>query len=258
MGNTTSNLSGLTVVITDVYWVWVETTRVLLNMDECCCGCLTESGRENLERVVERRGWEGGFKACVEEFAEEGYTPLINNAGIGESGPCELLPLSLHKPFLPSLRRFSRSSSLRPRIINIASRVQACVPSAHRGMRMEVRQFGIKMVCVEPGFARTRLWRRSDEEDREARRAYGADEGYVEEMVGRGKDVVLSPLTMKASYVVNWIVQAVEARSPKPRYVIGFLAHFLILAYSIVPSWIMDGIVSRAMLFPGKKGIANF
>ncbi|KAJ3207258.1 hypothetical protein HDU67_007586 [Dinochytrium kinnereticum] len=193
-----------------------ETTLKLLERPDLhvISGCYTERGRESLqdEQASDLGMYKGRlttvlldvtkeesistFTKVVEEIVPEGIFALINNAGILEVGPFELLPPTLHRQvfevnyfgassmtysLLPSLRRhasrlpvpslLSVTTPPRPRIINISSMagrticpsLSAYSASKHalkaltEALRIELKSFGVDVVIVEPLFAGTEM-----------------------------------------------------------------------------------------------------
>ncbi|KAJ3207257.1 hypothetical protein HDU67_007585 [Dinochytrium kinnereticum] len=200
-----STLQGLTVVITGCdSGFGYETTLVLLSHGlNVVSGCFTDDGCKNLQEVANKdlAKYKGrlttlrldvtddasviAFASHVMEIVPEGIYALINNAGIADIGPCELLPLDTHKrifevnyfgglrmmrSLLPSLRKFTKSTPKQtPRIVNIASvagrvicpGLSAYSASKHafkaltEAVRIEVKRFGVGVVVIEPAFAST-------------------------------------------------------------------------------------------------------
>ncbi|KAJ3318038.1 Retinol dehydrogenase 5 [Blyttiomyces sp. JEL0837] len=207
-------LKGRAVVITgcDTGFGYETTLDLLSKGLNVYSGCLSESGHKNLLAVKEKSPdlYPGKLRALlldvtkddsvkafvqiVESEVPEGIYALINNAGIGDSGPFEIMPTEMHrkimevnycgvermmKALIPSLRKTSnlrRTSPTgkfipKPRIVNIASvaarvvgpNMSAYMASKHAVMaltecvRMELRHFDILVTVIEPGFARTNI-----------------------------------------------------------------------------------------------------
>src|SRR4051794_32401414 len=124
---------------------------------------------------------EGSMAAAVEAVeAEHGsVAALVNNAGYSQSGALETLPMeSVRRQFdtnvfgllrmcqlvLPGMRRAGRGT-----IVNVSSMggrlvfpgggayhaTKHAVEALSDALRMEVKGFGIDVVCVEPGLIRT-------------------------------------------------------------------------------------------------------
>lgn len=119
--------------------------------------------------------------ATVAEYAPGGLDVLVNNAGYALTGPAETLSteavraqyetnviglFDVTRAFLPQMRRNRRG-----RIVNVSSMLgrftvpgsgayggtKHAVEALSDALRMELRQFGISVVVVEPGFTATEI-----------------------------------------------------------------------------------------------------
>jgi NAD(P)-dependent dehydrogenase (short-subunit alcohol dehydrogenase family) len=137
---------------------------------------------------------------------------LVNNAGVGASGPIETIeidrargvmetnlwgPARMIRAALPAMR--ARESGV---IINISS-VSGRVPgtpyegwyaaSKHalnamsEAMLMELEQFGVRVVCIEPGFFRTEIGNNEDYEV-DINDPYAADHGWMHDFFASSLD----------------------------------------------------------------------
>jgi hypothetical protein len=134
----------------------------------------------------------GSLAAARQQVEEQlGDTPLwglVNNAGIVDAGPVELLGvegtrrlfevnvlgvLATTQTFLPAIRK------ARGRVVNMSS-ISAILPLPFLGpysaskaavetlsdsLRREVQPFGVTVVIVQPGTTRTPLWKKADQID---------------------------------------------------------------------------------------------
>jgi len=192
---------------------------------------------------------------------------LVNNAGYGQRGPIELVPveairqnfetnlfslIALTQLVIPIMRRQGRG-----RIINISSvagriaRPMSSVYDATKhaleaisdGLRGELAQFGIKVVIIEPGMIGTEFGSVADRNVREMidnsgpykesfERSFGAIQ-RMRKMSGEPKDIA------------EVIFRALSADNPKPRYAAPGHARVAIAAKRMLPARLFDFVLSR-------------
>jgi NAD(P)-dependent dehydrogenase (short-subunit alcohol dehydrogenase family) len=171
---------------------------------------------------------------------------LINNAGVYVGGPLELMRpgeiddtfavnviglLAVTRACLPLLR------AARGRIVNISSisglvampGVSAYAASKHAveaitdALRVELHPFGIQVVAVEPGGIRTPIWDKGarrdaaineDPDTAELRRLYGPLVKLLQKLNAK-------PGGLPAEAVAKVVIEALESKRPKNRYLVG-------------------------------------
>jgi len=204
---------------------------------------------------------------------EAGLWGLVNNAGIVISLPVEFFPLdefrrqmevnftgqiAVTQAFLPLLRM------ARGRIVNISSltaRVAApfsggygasksALESVSGAMRMELKPWGIDVVCIEPGSVATPIWTKSEDTAKqivetlpeEAEGLYGERHQIfgdrAQETGARG---------IPPSHVAQAVIRALEVRKPRARYVVGWDARFVLLLAKFLPERWMEALTLKAM-----------
>lgn len=182
------------------------------------------------------------IKACVASVIEmeQRIDILINNAGVGITGPMEETPTDeIHKAFatnvygpiemintvLPHMRQQQSGT-----IINITS-IAGYMGLPYRGVysatkgalellteayRMEVRQFGIQLTNVAPGDFATNIaagrYHAPELENSPYKKQYGATLQTMNEHVDEGED----PIQM-----AKQIHQIIIAKTPKIHYKVG-------------------------------------
>ncbi len=180
---------------------------------------------------------------------------LVNNAGYGELGPCEEVPLDrwdrqfrtnvfgpvgLMQLVLPGMR--ARGSG---RIVNVSSMAGELVlpagaayhgskyalEAATEALRLEVRRFGIGVCLVQPGAVNSRWGENVPALKHYASGAYGDLMGEMERQIARRLPRGVSP--RRAAAVV---MRAVTARRPRARYRVGRDAHVLLPLRRLLPS----------------------
>ena len=162
---------------------------------------------------------------------------LVNNAGVVDAGPIELLDLdgarrvfevnllgvlAATHTFLPSIR------AARGRIVNLSS-LSALLPPPFLGpyaaskagvealsdaLRRELQPFGVDVVIVQPGTTRTPLWTKADRIDLAPYR--GTPYQAAVEKVRR-RAVTKGATGMPPRQVAQAILRALTAERPPPR-----------------------------------------
>ncbi|HEV3028154.1 MAG TPA: SDR family oxidoreductase [Planctomycetota bacterium] len=192
---------------------------------------------------------------------------VVNNAGFGIAGAVEETSveeaklqfdtnvfgvLRVCRAALPVLRR--QGSGL---IVNVSSigglmglpfeglysASKFALEGLSEALRLEVRQFGIRVVLVEPGdfrtsFAANRIWTKESEETSAYRAARRAVQGVLEHDEKNAPD---------AHLVARLVGRIVEKRSPALRYPVGlFLQKLAVGLKRILPAWGFERILRSA------------
>ncbi|MCA2228039.1 oxidoreductase [Nonomuraea aurantiaca] len=195
---------------------------------------------------------------------------LVNNAGVGVYGAAEDVPLDtarhqfevnlfgparLIQLVLPGMREHHSGT-----IINVSS--IAGVISLPLGawyhaskhalegysdtLRQEVGRFGIKVVVVQPGLIKTEFESSTPRDLREVS-GKGAYASVAHAMADRaeaafaGKNKASDP-----SVVAQAIRTAIDAKAPKPRYAVGYLAKLLLSGGLGMARWHVPALWSQA------------
>jgi NAD(P)-dependent dehydrogenase (short-subunit alcohol dehydrogenase family) len=184
---------------------------------------------------------------------------LVNNAGYGSYGALEDVPLSearrqfevnvfgaarLTQLVLPTMRA-QRSG----RIVNISSiggkmyeplgdwyhAAKFALEGLSDSLRMELREFGIDVVVVEPGAIRTEWGRIASDNllERSAEGPYARQAAAVANVLSvyERRPWLVSP----PEVIARVVLAAVSARRPKARYVAGRGAKAVLLARRLLP-----------------------
>jgi NAD(P)-dependent dehydrogenase (short-subunit alcohol dehydrogenase family) len=185
---------------------------------------------------------------------------LVNNAGYGQYGPIEDVPVdALHDQFDVNVygpHRLTRAvlPHMRERqdgtIVNVSSpqgRVafggagpyassKFALEALSDALRVEVEEFGVDVVVVEPGAVRTNFGDRSDAQLDRLDRS-GAYEDFYRvfedtDVLASGGDFGLHP-----SDVASVIGDAACASDPAPRYPVGTMAKLTVLSRHLPDRW---------------------
>ncbi|MDP4509232.1 SDR family oxidoreductase [Nonomuraea turcica] len=198
---------------------------------------------------------------------------LVNNAGIGVTGPLEFVSLdalrrqyevnvfgqvAVTQAMLPKLR------ASKGRVVTVGSvgswitlpfggplcSSKHAIRSLNDALRMEVKPWGIRAVLIEPGSIHTAAVDKLEGEveprlaaiGEEGRRLYGAayrtmvTSGLKEERSGSSPDVV-----------ARAVLHALTARKPRSRYPVGKKSRLMSTLGRILPQYTLDALRLRAL-----------
>ncbi len=216
---------------------------------------------------------ENAVARLVEEIHTQhgGVDVLVNSAGYPLPCPLEQVALSdLRKLFetnvvatlhlsqlvLPDMR--SRGAG---RIITIGSTggrftspgagayhiVKYGVEALSLALRAEAAQFGVRVVLIDPTGVRTRFV----ESQLEATHSYPDDDPYGEfkhRYAETTRALTEMPgLMIGADTVARAAVRAIEAKNPKPRYIVGASGKASVLARSLLTDRMWDRVMTRGL-----------
>ena len=192
---------------------------------------------------------------------------LVNNAGYGQRGPIELVPveairqnfetnlfslIALTQLVIPIMRkqgsgRIVNISSVAGRIARPLSSVYDATKHALEaisdGMRGELAPFGIKVVLIEPGFIITEFLDVANENAREIVEQAGPYAESLERMSGVIQR--LRKMAGKPEDIAEVIFKALAAKSPRTRYAAPGHAKFALAVKRLLPSRVFDYVLSR-------------
>uniref|UniRef100_A0A3B5QZE5 Dehydrogenase/reductase (SDR family) member 9 n=1 Tax=Xiphophorus maculatus TaxID=8083 RepID=A0A3B5QZE5_XIPMA len=242
-------------------------------------GCYTEKGETELKKVSSERltaiSLDVAKSESVKKVAafiktlvgEKGLWAVVNNAGVATpSGPVDWLTIDDYKSMLAvnlngvidvTLSVLPLIKKARGRVVNVASvfgRISPfggpyCVSkygveSFNDSLRLNMAPFGVKVLCIEPGFFKTSvtdtvmlknqfkgLWDRLPQDMKDD---YG--QTFLETTFANIYFKSHSDL-MK---VVHCMEHAIASIYPRYRYSPGWDAKFLWLPISYMPTWISD------------------
>lgn len=200
---------------------------------------------------------------CERVMADLDLYGLVNNAGYSNTGAIEdvtdaevrrqletmlVAPMRLARLALPAMRakgagRIVNVSSIYGRTTTpLSGWYQASkhgLEAATDALRLEVASAGVKVVLIEPGGFRTGIW---DELQSaiDARAGSPFDAAYQRAL---SLMKLWSPLMGDPGHCARVIADAVSARSPRARYLVGYDAQALAVAEQLTPTFVKDRVM---------------
>lgn len=215
---------------------------------------------------------EDSIKKAVETIiTEQGrIDALVNNAGYGSYGAIEDVTLDearnqfevnlfglarLTQLILPQMRA-QRSG----RIINVSSMggrlttfmgawyhaTKYALEAFSDALRMETSDFGIQVSIIEPGGIKTD-WGMIAADKLEESAKGGAYESIARKTAENMRRHYSSESLSDPAIISKAITHAIEAKKPKTRYLIGFMAKPAVLMYTVLFDRTFDTIIRRFM-----------
>jgi NADP-dependent 3-hydroxy acid dehydrogenase YdfG len=114
-------------------------------------------------------------------------------------------------------------------------------------LRAEVAQFGVRVVLIDPTGVKTRFV----QSQLEATHSYPDDDPYGEfkrRYADTTRALTKTPgMMVSADTVARAVVRAVEARNPKPRYIVGVSGKASVLARSLLTDRMWDRVMMQGL-----------
>lgn len=192
---------------------------------------------------------------------------LVNNAGYGQRGPIEIVPIeairrnfetnlfsliALTQLVIPIMReqgsgRIVNVSSVAGRIARPLSSVydatKHALEAVSDGLRGELAPFGIKVIVIEPGFIITEFLEVANEVSRETLEHPGP---YAEPFERLGGAIQrLRKMAGRPEDIAEVIFKALTARSPRARYAAPGHARFALAVKRLLPARFFDYVMNR-------------
>ncbi|MBS4941657.1 MAG: oxidoreductase [Rothia mucilaginosa] len=202
---------------------------------------------------------EASMEAAVQQIidAEGRIDVLINNAGYGSYGAIEDVPIDeARRQFEVNLFGLARLTQLvlphmrargSGRILNISSMAgritsplgawyhatKYALEAFSDALRMEVEEFGIDVVIIEPGGIKT-PW------------GNGVYVAQAQRVAANMRKLYSPSSNLSEPKVIsNAILRALEARRPKTRYLVGFGAKPSVFLHTVLPDRLFDKVARR-------------
>ncbi len=204
-------------------------------------------------------------EGCERTLAGLQLYGLVNNAGYALTGAIEdvaddearalfetmvFAPMRLARLALPGMRAGGGG-----RIVNVSS-IAGLVSSPLAGwytgakhalealtdaLRIEVARDGVAVCLVEPGGFRTGIWAEMSSEAEQQRQAASRLAPAYER--SRRLQQLIEPVMGRPDQCAKVIVGALEARVPRPRYLVGLDAQAIRLGNRLTPDMVQDRVL---------------
>jgi NAD(P)-dependent dehydrogenase (short-subunit alcohol dehydrogenase family) len=214
---------------------------------------------------------DAGDIARLEPSLPERLDAVVNNAGIVVSGPMETVSpedwreqleinvigqLAVTQAVLPRLRKSrgrvvfisSVNGRLAMSMIGAYCASKFALEAAADALRMELRPWHIGVAIVEPAQTDTDMWRTANDmvEQTEASLTPEQRDLYAKHIAGMKKMIPLSQkMAVPAEKVSAVVEEALTARRPRARYVVGAGNKLQVALMTNLPAWARDRVLRR-------------
>jgi NAD(P)-dependent dehydrogenase (short-subunit alcohol dehydrogenase family) len=204
---------------------------------------------------------------------------VVNNAGVAVGGPVETVTpddwrkvlevnvigqFAVTRAVLPKLRE-SRGravfiSSVNGRIstpmLGPYSASKFALEAACDALRIELRGWGVPVVLIEPAQTDTDMWRTADDMALETEAAMSPEhrELYARHLRGMKKFVPAArKMAVSTDKVVAVVDEALTARRPRARYVVGLMPKLQTAMVTNMPTALRDRLTSMMVGLPRRR-----
>jgi NAD(P)-dependent dehydrogenase (short-subunit alcohol dehydrogenase family) len=214
---------------------------------------------------------DAGHIAALDESLPQRLDAVVNNAGVVVSGPIEAVgpddwrkqleinvigQLAVTQAVLPRLRdsrgRAVFISSVNGRLsmpmVGAYCASKFALEAAVDALRMELRPWHIGVAIVEPAQTDTDMWRTADDMVEQAESALTAEQRdlYARHIAGFKKMIPVSQkMAVPAAKVSAVVEQALTARRPRARYVVGAGNKLQVALMTNLPTSARDVVLRR-------------
>jgi NAD(P)-dependent dehydrogenase (short-subunit alcohol dehydrogenase family) len=214
---------------------------------------------------------DAGHIAALNESLPERLDAVVNNAGIAVGGAMETLSadewrkqleinvigqLAVTKAVLPRLRKSrgrvvfisSVNGRLSMSLIGAYAASKFALEAAADALRMELSPWRIRVAVVEPAQTDTDMWRTADAmvADLEEGLTPEHRDLYARHIAGFKKMIPLSQKMAVPTEKVSAVVEeALTARRPRARYVVGVGPKLQVALMTNLPAWARDRVLRR-------------
>jgi len=209
--------------------------------------------------------------AKLDDSLPERLDAVVNNAGIVVSGPMETVSpddwrrqleinvigqLAVTQAVLPRLRKSrgrvvfisSVNGRLSMPLVGAYCASKFALEAAAEALRMELRPWRIGVAIVEPAQTDTDMWKTANEmvEQAEASLTPAQRDLYGRHIAGFKKTIPLSQkLAVPAEKVSAVVEEALTARRPRSRYVVGAGPKLQVALMTNLPAWARHRVLRR-------------
>ncbi|MDT5244552.1 MAG: hypothetical protein QOD36_1928 [Mycobacterium sp.] len=214
---------------------------------------------------------DAGHIARLDASLPERLDAVVNNAGVVVSGPMETVSpegwreqleinvigqLAVTQAVLPRLRKSrgrvvfisSVNGRLAMSMIGAYCASKFALEAAADALRMELRPWHIGVAIVEPAQTDTDMWRTANDmvEQTEASLTPEQRDLYAKHIAGMKKMIPLSQKMAVSTEKVSAVVEeALTARRPRARYVVGAGPKLQVALMTNLPAWARDRVLRR-------------
>jgi len=215
--------------------------------------------------------------AALDRSLPDHLDGVVNNAGVAIGGPLETVPLdelrrqlninvigqiAVTQAMLPRLRasrgRVVFISSLNGKIsfplLGPYCASKFAIEAAADALRLELKPWGIGVVVVEPAQTDTDMWHTADAmvDDTVASMTEDARRLYDKHLVGLRKSIPVSQrVAVPAENVAKVVEEALTARRPRARYVVGIGPKLQLALITRLPTRLRDRVLRGVAKQPG-------
>ena len=204
--------------------------------------------------------------AALDDLLPERLDAVVNNAAVSVAGPMEAVtPSELRRQLeINVVGQLAVTQALLPRLRRSHGRVvfisslngRVCIPmlgaycaskfaleAVADALRMELKSWDIPVVVVEPAQTKTDMWQNIPTAVEEMAAAMPAEmrQLYERHLPGLGKVIAMSQKTaVPPAKVAEVVEEALTARRPRTRYVVGVGPKLLLTFATILPAPVRD------------------
>ena len=225
--------------------------------------------------VTDRETIDAAYAEIRDAVGNAGIVGLFNNAGVSWGGPLEFEDmaeirelfdtnvfgvLEMTQAFMPLVRRghgrIICTGSIGGRVaspfVGIYSASKAAVQSLCQSLRLELRPWGIKVICIEPGSIATPIWEKGMDKfaaeiakmPDQARDYYGPLVPKLQALTEQQAKRAIPP-----SKVAAVVEHALTTAHPRPRYLVGNDAYAM-STLERIPDRARDALMARVIGIP--------
>jgi NAD(P)-dependent dehydrogenase (short-subunit alcohol dehydrogenase family) len=214
--------------------------------------------------------------AALDQSLPARLDAIVNNAGIVVSGPMEAVStdewrkqldinvigqLAVTRAVLPRLRDSrgrivfisSVNGQLSMPLIGAYCASKFALEAAADALRMELRPWHIRVAIIEPAQTDTDMWRTADDMVAQTESALAPEHRdlYARHIAGFKKSIPVSQrIAVPAEKVSAVVAEALTARRPRARYVVGVGPKLQVALMTNLPAGVRDRILRRLISQP--------
>jgi NAD(P)-dependent dehydrogenase (short-subunit alcohol dehydrogenase family) len=214
---------------------------------------------------------DAGHIARLDASLPERLDAVVNNAGVAVGGPMETVSpedwreqleinvigqLAVTQSVLPRLRKSrgrvvfisSVNGRLAMSMIGAYCASKFALEAAADALRMELQPWHIGVAIVEPAQTDTDMWQTANDmiEQTEAALTPEQRDLYAKHIAGMKKMIPMSQkIAVPAEKVSAVVEEALTARRPRARYVVGVGPKLQVALMTNLPAWVRDRVLRR-------------